>query len=159
MSAVSESEAVTLFAQQMTPFIASCPATARLVLDAFVGFYRDVRVQGAGDSMMLEWGASRPHLLDEFTDLREVSPQWDETEYQWVGLTRQIRSDQGDDDTALCVFLYFDKAAGNEPSSNIEFEGVDELESQVGRFLKKSYVAQLLAAKPSRVTAFASEVG
>lgn len=129
------------------------------VVEAFVQFYRDVRVEDVDDSVMMEWGSSSPHLLDGFADLREVSPKFDETEYQWIGLTRQLQGDRGDDDTALCVFLYFGQATGDEPSSNIEFWGLDELDAQVSRFLKKAYVAELLATKPSRVTAFASGAG
>ena len=74
-------------------------------------------------------------------------------------MTRQVRSSGGDDDTALSTFLYFGEATGDEPSSNIEFEGTGDLEAQVKRFLKKEYVAKLLGTRPSRVTAFASEVG
>lgn len=158
MAGMSEAKAVAAFARRMGPFIKSPPATGLAVVEAFVAFCRDVRVKGAEDAVMLEWGASRP-LLGGFTDLRESDPEWDDVECQWVGLTRQVRSGREDDDTALSANLYFGKAKGDEPASNIEFEGLDDLDAHVERFLKQKYVAKLLGSKPSRVTAFASEVG
>ena len=158
MGRVSEAKAVAEFARRMGPFIKSPPASGMAVVEAFVAFCRDVRVKDAQDAVMLEWGASRP-LLGGFTDLRESDPKWDDAKYQWVGLTRQVRSGNEDDDTALVAGLYFGKAKGDEPASDIEFEGMDDLDAHVGRLLKQKYVARLLGSKPSRVTAFASEVG
>src|SRR3954453_2975170 len=109
MAGISEAKAVAEFARRMGPFVKSPPAAGMAVVEAFVAFCRDVRVKGAEDAVMLEWGASRPHLLGGFTDLRESDPEWDDAEYQWVGLTRQVRSGKEDDDTALSANLYFGK--------------------------------------------------
>lgn len=159
MSEVTEAKAIAAFGRRMKPFVKSPPAAGMAVVEAFVAFCREVRVKGAADAVMLEWGASRPHRLDGFADLRGSAPAWDDAAYQWVGLTRLVRSGKGDDDVALSAFLYFAKAKGDEPASNIEFEGTDDLEAEVGRFVKNKYVAGLLKSKPSRVNAFASEVG
>ncbi len=159
MVPVSEAEAIAEFARRMSSMVAASPPTGLAVVEAFVAFCREVRIAGAEDALMLEWGASRPHMLDGFADLRESPPKWDDAKYQWVGLTRQVRSGEGDDDTALSTFIYFAPASGDEPSSSIEFEGLDDLDAEVSRFLKKKYVAKLLETKPSRVNAFASEVG
>lgn len=159
MSQAPEAGAMAEFARRMSPFVAASPATGIAVVEEFFAFCRDVCIPGAVDVVMLEWGAPQPHLLNGFTDIRKLSPEFDETEYQWVGLTRQIQLGNGDDDTALSAFLYFQPAAGDEPSSGIEFQGIDDLDAEVDRFLKKKYLAKLLGTKPSRVTAFASEVG
>ncbi len=159
MPLISESEAIEHFARLMTPFIGSPPSQAVQLFDAFVGFHRDIRVRGADDSLLLEWGAMTPHLLSGFTDLRVSDFQWDNMEYKWLGLSRQLKSVQDDGDRALRVFVYFGEAVGDEPSSNIEFEGLIGLDAALARFVAEPYVAGLLALRPSRVTAFVGDVG
>ncbi len=159
MRTVSEREAVRLFAQVMTPFIEVPPPAGREFFEAFARFHREVRVRGADDSVLLEWGSMTPHLLSSFTDLRVTDPDWDKVEYQWLGLSRQLKSAREDGDTALRAFVYFAPATGREPSSNIEFDGLDGLEAAFQRFAQVPYVAGLLGETPSRVTAFVGEVG
>ena len=159
MPELTEAAAKAEFGQRMATFLDTAPATGMAVVDAFIAHYREVRIQNADDSVMLEWGSSSPHLLKGFTDLREIDVEWDENQYQWIGLTRQVQSGNEDDDTALCVSLYFELSTGDEPSSNIEFWGFNELEAALQKFLQKKFVSKLLATPPSRVTAFACEVG
>jgi len=158
MRTVSEREAVKLFGQLMTPFIDTPPVGMEL-FEAFARFHRDIRVQGAEDSVMLEWGVMTPHLLSGFTDLRVTDFDWDKAEYKWLGLSRQLKSAQGDGDTALRAFVYFGLPTGDEPSSNVEFDGLNGLEAAFQRFVQVPYVPSLLAQRPSRVTAFVGEVG
>jgi hypothetical protein len=159
MRTVSEPEAIRLFARLMTPFIEVPPSTSRELFEVFVGFHREIRVRGADDSLMLEWGVLTPHRLDGFTDLRVCDFEWDKKVYQWLGLSRQLKSTQDDGDTALRAFVYFGDAVGGEPSSNMEFDGLEGLERALGRFVRQPYVAALLAARPSQVTAFVGEIG
>lgn len=157
---VPEQDAIQQFADVMAPFVHKSAATGGDVIEACANFYRDVRIDGVVDSLMLEWGTSRPHLLDGFTDLRESgSPRWDNEEYQWIGFTRQARTGKGDDDLALCLFLYFEKATGDDASGMIEFEGVDALDDNLKQFSSTPYVSQLLTTTPSRIAAFTSCVG
>lgn len=159
MQFVSQSEAIERFGRLMTPFIDSPPSQALQLFEAFVGFHRDVSVRGANDSLMLEWGVMTPHLLNGFTDLRVIDFKWDKQQYKWLGLSRQLKSDQDDGDRALRAFVYFAEAVGDEPSSNIEFDGLDGLDAALARFVGEPYVAELLALRPSRVTAFVGDVG
>src|SRR5262249_22229744 len=99
-------------------------ADARTLLDGFVRHYRGGRIRGAYDSLMLEWGSSRPMLLRGFVDIRRGrSPKWGEENQRWIGVTRQIDAGRDDDNTALCAYFYFGPVAGDEPSGTIEIEG------------------------------------
>ncbi len=159
MPTVSEREAVKLFGEAMTPYIENPPSVSMELFAAFARFHRDIRVEGAEDSVMLEWAIMTPHRLHGFTDIRVTNFTWESTEYQCLCLSRQLKSAQGDGDTALRVFAYFDPPSGDEPSSNIEFDGLDGLEAAFQQFVQVPYVAALLAKRPSRVTAFVGEVG
>jgi len=159
MKTVTASEAIGIFERLMTPFIETPPSSALEVYCALTQFHRDIRVTKADDSLMLEWGAMTPHLLNGFTDLRTTDFDWDNTKYRLIAVSHQLKSTQEDDDIALRAFIYFGPATSNEPSSNIEYDGLDELEAVLDRFVQVPYVAGLLATKPSRVTAFVGEVG
>ena len=161
MQTLTEAQAIKRFSQLMKPFITWPPATAQEVVDEVIAFYHNVRIADADDCLMLEWGSSRPHLLFGFTDLRgSQSVNWGEAAYQWLGLSRQVLSDKGDDAPSFCAYLYFDKADGTEPSSGLEFQkSLEELDSTVAEFASVPYVARLLASKPSQVNGFISEMG
>jgi hypothetical protein len=159
MPTLNEADAIQEFGRRMSPLLTTPPSAAQVVFDAFIEFCRDVRIDNAGDQLMFEWGTMQPHVLNGFTDIRGQRPQWEAARYQWIGLTRQIMSGSGDDDAALSVFLFFGPETGEEPSSNIEFEGIENLEANVERFMKKKFVSQLLPTPPSKVTAFVSEIG
>jgi hypothetical protein len=104
-------------------------------------------------------GCHQPARLTRFADLRkEDFDDWDEARYKWIGLTREIALGRDDDDTVLCAFLYFGEATGDEPSGTVVCR-LENLDEQLGRFLGDAHVARLLALRPSRVTAFATEVG
>lgn len=160
MQTLSELEAIELFERLMTPFINSPPSSGMELFQVFADFHRDIRVRDTDDSLMLEWGVMTPLIRNGFTDSRVGGDSvWGKEEYQWLGLSRQLKSTQEDDDTALRAFVYFGLALGDEPSSNIEYDGLDELEAALTRFVQQPYVTKLLEARPSRVTAFVSEVG
>ncbi len=159
MPTVSEREAVRLFAEAMTPFIQQPPTVGMELFEAFASFHRDIRVQGTGDSVMMEWGIMTPQRLSRFTDIRVTDFTWESTKYQCLALSRQLKSEQGDGDTALRVFAFFDPPRGDELASNIEFDGLDGLEGAFQQFVQVPYVAGLLAKRPSQVTAIVGEVG
>ena len=160
MPSVTEAAAIEMFADAMNPLIADVPSKGHIVLDAFARFCREVRILNASDGVMLEWGVHRPHLLDGFADIRgEVDVDWEDSEFQWIGFTRQINSTNEDGDTALCVNLFFGPATGSEPSSNIEFFDMAELDTQIGRLSKSKFVSALLDTQPSQIIAFAGEIG
>ncbi|MGD9715246.1 MAG: hypothetical protein AB7V46_24795 [Thermomicrobiales bacterium] len=159
MPTLDEADAIQEFGRRLSPFLTTPTLPGHAVFDAFIEFCRDVRIVHAGDQLILEWGTMQPHVLNGFTDIRGQSPQWEDSRYQWIGLTRQIMSGSGDDDAALSAFVYFGPETGEEPSSCIEFEGLDALDASVERFLKKKYVTRLLGEMPSKVTAFVSEIG
>ncbi len=144
------------------------------MLDQFVQFYRDTRITGAsleedGDMLLLEWGATQPHLLDRFTDLRTCNPnrlKFDPTSYEWLGLTRQLFASAGDEDAefddgaiTLCIFLFFEPATDEQESSNIWVHTPADISSGLAEFTRTGYVKRLLALRPSRVNAFISAVG
>lgn len=135
-------------------------ADAKMLIEDFVRSYREVRIPGTRDSLMLEWGSTQPLLLDGFTDLRQSGPpKWGNSEQRWIGLTRQIEAGREDDNTALCAFFYFGTATGDEPSGTIEFAGVDSIDREMQRFYKTPFVADLLSKQAESVSVFVSEVG
>lgn len=159
MPKISETEAIKEFAAMVTPMIAAPPKSGQIVLDAFLQFYRDVQITGAEDSLMLQAGASTPHCLTGFTDLREISPAWEEDELQWIGLTRQVLAGREDDDSGLSIFLYFDAPDGSEETAFVELWGLGELEGESERFQQNRFVAKLLGKTPSRINGFVAEIG
>ncbi len=74
--------ATTDFETSITDFLAlgrrlqtAQPLTGQLVLDELTAWYRDSRVEGAAldedaDMLLLQWGATRPLIVSEPTDLR-----------------------------------------------------------------------------------------
>ncbi len=160
MPAVNEFEAIAIFADAFNPFVKSLPSTAREVVEAFARFCREVQIIDADDGVMLELCTGRPHHIDAFTDIRGGSSvDWDEISYQCLGLTRQISATNEDDDTALCVNLYFGETRGGEPAKVIEFFSMQELDARLAQFSQDETVAKLLSQAPTRVTAFACEAG
>ena len=156
---VSEQEAVRRFATLMNGFIDSPPASARVVVDALVEEFRVVRVAGAQDKLQFEWGVNSPHKLVRFADLRtEELDGWEDESYQWLGVTRELGAGEDDDDTALCAFLYFGAGGEDEPSGLVACRTAN-LDSRLAKFLGDAGVSGLLTRAPSRITAFASEVG
>ncbi len=159
MGEVSEREAVERFAALMNGFIASPPTTAQAIVDAVVEQFRTVRVKGVRDKLQFEWGDTSPHKLNRFADIRtEEFDGWEDGRFQWVGVSRELPANEDDDDTALCAFLYFGPAGENEPSGIVTCR-LENLDARLGKFLGDAQVAKLLAQRPSRITAFATEVG
>ncbi len=159
MEEVAEREAIDRFAALMNGFIASPPETGKVIVDAVVEQFRAVRVTGVRDKLQFEWGHTSPHKLTRFTDIRtEEFEGWEDAQFQWIGVSRELPANEDDDDTALCAFLYFGPAGEDDPSGTVTCR-LENLDARLNKFLGVAYVAQLLAGRPSRITAFASDVG
>jgi hypothetical protein len=158
-TALREDAAIKLFAKLLLPFHKTPTAQGSIAVDAMLHFFSTVPIRQAEDGLMIEWGASSPLIMNGLVDLRDERLDSFSEQYQYLGLSRQVRIRQDDDDFELAVFLYFDRAMGGEPSSNIEIEGQDGLEKAAYKLLQKEYVAKLLKTKPSRVNVFIHGAG
>ncbi len=156
----------------MKPFLSSS-ANPRLLIETVANFYRDFRVADAsietdGDMLLLEWGTTKPNLISDFTDFRFLTDDdinFDEREFQWLGLTRQIFASENDeaefDDEAiaLCAYLFFNEKFGGEPSANLWVSDPGELNDKLKEFLQNPFVENLVNSEPSFVNAFVTYVG
>jgi hypothetical protein len=172
MASVKQETAIRQFLKMAKPLVRS-GESARQLLDVFMEFYSQVRISGAdleeeGDVLLFEWGSCEPLLVKAPTDLRALGDddvEFDEKEYQWLGLTRQVFAPSSEDaefdDEAVSMnlFLFFGDATGDEPSSNVQVSRPDELRAKVSKLLRVPYVAGLLAQVPQRVTALVDGVG
>jgi hypothetical protein len=176
VAAVSQEEAIHLFRDMVKPSLDALPGKVDRILEDFVKFYQETRVEGAdldadGDMLLLEWGSNCPHLIKKFVDFRENGGDevdFAEDEFQWLGLTRQIFEGSDDpeaefDDEAvgLCIFIYFKKAtdADDEAGDNLWVNAPDQLAARLKEFKQNPYVASLLKSKPTKITAFVSSIG
>ena len=173
MTTVSQNEAVEQFSQLMAPYISSPDVNVHQLLAGFTSFYEQVRVAGAlldsdHDMLLLEWGATVPHLIDSFQDFRNLADdelKFAGHEHRWLGLTRQIYIGEDEqvefDDAAigLCAFLFFGAAAGGEPSSSIWVQTPAVLREKLDEFLNVPYVRGLVESRPMRVNVFISAIG
>lgn len=175
-SAISPEEAVHRFRELVAPWLHSKPTAIEAMLEAFFAFYRDTRIQGVmpgeeGDTLLLEWGANCPHLINGFKDFRaggDEEADFDEREYEWIGLTRQVSLATADPDDesegeamGLCLFIYFGKAGpdDDEAADSLSIPTPAALPAKLKEFRKNPYVAKLLKHKPSKITAFVSGIG
>jgi hypothetical protein len=173
---VSPEEVIHLFRDLVMPSLN--PKTVRIeaLLESFFAFYRDTRIEGAwleeeGDMLLLEWGGNCPHLIKGFKDFREGGDDevdFDENEYEWIGLTRQVTCGTADPDeeaegeaVGLCLFIYFGKAGpdDDEAGDSLSVPTPNALPAKLKEFKKNPYVAKLLKHKPSKITAFVSGIG
>jgi hypothetical protein len=155
---VDETQAINQWSEVVEN--ANPSADARTLINGFVRHYREVRIHGAFDSLMLEWGSSRPMVLKGFVDIRRGRPpEWGEEKQRWIGVTRQINAGKDDDNTGLYAFFYFGPAACDEPSGTIEIEGTVSLERELERFYKTPFVANLVSQTPERFAVFADGTG
>jgi len=118
--------------------------TGERILNEVTAWYRDSRINGAAvdrddDMLLFQWGATRPLLVSEPTDLRQVRDgdlKFADQEVRYLDFTRQVFAhgeNEGDDfdDSAvqMSITLGFDVADGDEPSSNLWVdtpEGIDK---------------------------------
>jgi hypothetical protein len=145
----------------------------RAIVDAVASFYRDTRIAGASlkdedDGLYLEWGADAPRLLTGFTDFRGLSDenkdkiQFAAQRFQWLGLTRQICAGEDreyDSAVALCAYLFFDAAKGNEPRGSIIIFSPVAIQARLSEFHQVPFVAKLEETQPSRINGFISGIG
>jgi hypothetical protein len=171
---VSQEEVVHLFRDLTMPFIKAPATPLEDILSAFFAFYCDTRVEGAdleeeGDMILLEWGANCPHLIHSFMDFRESGGEevdFDEHEYEWIGLTRQIQVGGGEEEEegeamGLCLFLYFSpaKEEDEENGGSLMIPTPEALRPKLKEWKQSPYVARLLKARASKVSGFVSAIG
>ena len=156
---VEANELIARFGEMMNQIIASPPETAATIIDAVVLQFRELRIEGVRDKLRFEWGESRPHRIDKFTDLRtEDFDGWEERSFQWFGVTRELSINDDDDDTALSVFLYFAETENEEPSGGVVTR-LEKLDERYRMVCADPIASRLLTSRPGRINAFASEVG
>lgn len=140
---------------------AAQPVTGQRVLDELVAWYSDVRIAGAeldddGDMLLWQWGAIRPLILSEPTDLRhrdnDDELQFADEELQYLDFTRQVFP-AGDDEEAdfddaavqLSITLCFGPADGNEPNANQWIETPADIPARTKKVLSHPFVRSLMS--------------
>ncbi len=170
---VSLEEAVERFRELCLPVLKNPATPVTDLLANFFDFYCTTRVEGAeleeeGDMVLLEWGANCPHLIKNFVDFRDLEDEevdFDEDEYEWIGLTRQITIEEGEEQEeetlGLCLFLYFGRARDEEEElgGSLWIPTPEALRTRLMEWKKNPYVHRLLRQRPSKITAFVSSVG
>ena len=164
MTQLTENEAVTEFAASITPLLRPL-ATGKQILDACLDFYRDTRVIGTDDSMMLEFGIYQRLISKNlFYDSRRViyDCEFSTEEYPELRIARQLFADRGDDDTCLSVNISFDiklTDSVTKMSGMYEWWGLEKTSDQVSKFVNEPFVAELLSLTPDYGYACATEIG
>lgn len=170
---VSLEEAVQRFRELCLPALKSPATSTADLLASFFDFYCTTRVEGAemakeGDMVLLEWGANCPHLIHNFVDFRDLEDEevdFEEQEYEWIGLTRQLTVEEDPEEEeeilGLCLFLYFGPAREdeNELGGSLWIPTPAALRARLTEWKKNPYVHRLLRLRPAKVTAFVSSVG
>lgn len=169
---VSLEEAVQRFRELCLPFLKSPAPPSADLLAGFFDFYCSTRVEGAeleeeGDMVLLEWGANCPHLIKNFVDFRDLDEEVDfeEQEYEWIGLTRQLTVEEGEEQEeemlGLCLFLYFGPAhdTDDELGGSLWIPTPQVVRTKLTEWKKTPYIHRLLKLRPSKITAFVSSVG
>lgn len=141
--------------------------TGEHALDQLMAWYRAARVDGAAleqedDMLLLQWGATRPMLFSEPTDLRQAAYddlRFAEQPVQYLDFTRQVLSadanGDGDfDDSAvqMSITLGFDLADGGEPSSHIWVHTPSGLDEGRAELLGVPFVKALLGVAPRSIS-------
>lgn len=139
---------------------AAQPITGERVLDELTTWYREHRVLGAAidddaDMLLLQWGATRPLILAEPTDLRSRGDEdlkFADANVQYLDFTRQVMAAGVDeeaefDDAAvqMSITLGFALAAGNEPNANLWINTPDDIDSGTASFVGTPFVASHLS--------------
>jgi hypothetical protein len=179
---VSQEKAVEQFAQLMAPYLdlASPSVESRAIFDTVLSFYREVRIEGTNldhddDMLLLQWGATKPLLIDGFTDLRPLADEHvkmaDRAE-RYISITRQIfvEVEYAEDvefeilefdDLAigLTVALFFGPAGRREPSSNLWIATPADVQVKMEEFSTVPYVNDLLDSQPLRINVYVDAVG
>ena len=107
--------------------------TGRVVLERVLNWYREIRIAGTDlteddDMLLLQWGALKPLLLSEPTDMRHrTGEQWQyaQVRHRYLDFTRQVNpatdnEDEEFDDVSvqMSITLAFEPADESEPSGN-----------------------------------------
>jgi hypothetical protein len=135
------------------------PLTRQRVLDELTAWYRDTRVERAppeedADMLLLQWGAERPLVVSEPTDLRKLRDndlKFADQEQKYLDFTRQVfaagedeEADFDDSAVQMSITLGFGTADGSEPSSNQWIHTPDDIASGKERFASTPFVQSLL---------------
>jgi hypothetical protein len=140
------------------------PLTGQRVLDDLIAWYRDNRIAGAAldqdaDMLLLQWGVTRPLVVSEPTDLREVGDdaiKFSDQELKYLDFTRQVLAAGDDEDVEfdgaavqMSIALSFALADGSEPGSNQWINSPDDIEDHKRVFLAVPFVESLIGV-PAR---------
>ncbi len=146
---------------------ATLPLTGERVLDELTAWYRDKRIEGAAidedaDMLLLQWGATRPLIVVEPTDLRRLADKdlrFAEQELQYLDVTRQVFAAGEDEDAEfddsavqMSISLGFGPADGSEPMSNLWIHTPQEIASVVKKYANTPFVLSLLNRPAATVT-------
>jgi len=164
MSVVELEDAVAEFLALGERLLASASPTGREAFEALASWYRQTRVEGApleagADMLLVQWGASRPPVVEGPTDLREVRDgdlRFGDEEVVFLDIARQVFpvGDDDDDDfdeaaVQMSVLLGFARAEGGEPDANHWITTPDEVDEARRQLREVPLVASLLDA-PAR---------
>ena len=148
--------------------------TAELVLQRLLSFYKETRVSGAsldydGDMVLLQWGKTRAMIADTPIDLRDSSDfkiTFEEKESQYLDFTRQIFAESEDEDAEfddsavqLGLTVIYQKANGDEPSSNLWIDTPEQINNEIKRYRENAYVQSLLDVKATKLISTVSYCG
>ena len=159
MSTVDFESSIAEFLNLGRRLQAAGPITGRLVLEELTNWYRDTRIDGAlldedGDMLLLQWGASRPQIVPDPTDLRGLGDgkfKFTNGKVQYLDFTRQVFPSAGDDDAEfddeavqMSITLGFGPARGDEEGANRWISTPEEIDSGKAEFLEVQFVKSLL---------------
>jgi hypothetical protein len=165
MAAVDLETAISDFLSLGRRLQAAGPLTGERVLQELTGWYRDVRIEGAaldedGDMLLLQWGATRPLLFSEPTDLRprRANLKFGTKDLQYLDFTRQVFAAGGDEDAdfddaavQMSITLSYGPAEGTEKSANLWVNTPDDTDDGAREFHNTPFVRSLLQAPAQSV--------
>lgn len=141
--------------------------TGQRALSELTAWYRETRVEGAAleqddDMLLFQWGAMKPMLLSEPTDLRQAAYddlKFAEQAVQYLDFTRQVftsgANGAGDFDGAavqMSITLGFGLADGCEPLSNTWVPTPAGIEKGEAELWGTPFARSLLGLPPQSVT-------
>ena len=173
MPTVDLETAVSDFLSLGRRLLATQPLSAERVLEELTAWYRDVRIECAsldedGDMLLLQWGATRPPLVSEPTDVRPLGHKikFGTKDLRYLDFTRQVFAAGGDegadfDDAAvqMSITLSYGPADGTEESANQWVNTPDDVDDGVREFRSAPFVQSLLQAAARNVAVTVGHCG
>ena len=140
--------------------------TGTRVLHELTDWYRTTRISGAsptdgGDMLLLQWGCGELLMgLKGPTDLRRGKGRkvaFEEQRFQFLDFTRQVCPDEDEDqfdDSAvqMSITLYYQRATGKEPESNVWIRKPKEIDGVLAKYKKVAYAKSLLELSSTRTS-------